>query len=137
MNLIDFIRIGKCPLGEIDPNVFHRKLKRPSFGQHTIADIRMKATAFDKIYWGIEQIPQIRKQPTEIEYVPASFKVNQKIDIAIRSRLALRNRAEDTNIRCTVNPGQIEYRRSLFGLKNLKCHGLLSLLCKSQEDIAQ
>ncbi len=97
-------------MDEIEPVVLHRKLERPGFGQHTITDDRMKATAFDNIYRGIEQIPQIRKQFTEIEYVSASFEINQKIDIAIRSGLASRNRAKDTHIRCTVDTSQIEYR---------------------------
>ena len=122
---------------EIKPMVFNRKSERPGFSKHSITDVRVKATDFDKIYWRIEQIPQIRKQPAEIEYIAASFEVNQKIDIAIRPGLASRNRAKDTNIRCTMNTGQFEDRRPLFGLESLKSHGLLSLLCNGQEGIAQ
>ncbi len=122
-------------MDEIEPMVFHRKLQRPGFGQYTITDDGMKAPAFDKINRSIEQIPQVRKQFTEIEYVSAGFEVNKKIDIAIRSGLASRNRAKDTHICCTVETGQMEYRRSLFGLKNVKCQWCLFLLCNSHAGI--
>ena len=124
-------------MDEIEPMVFHRNLKRLGFGQYTIPDVWVKATAFDKINRRIEQIPQICKQLSEIEYVPASFEVYQKIDITISTSFAPSNRAKDTHILCTVDTCQIEYRRSLFGLKKFKSHLRLSLLCNRQQGILQ
>ena len=115
---------------EIEYWVFHRfVLERDFFGKDSVADVGVKAGGFHQVDGGGEQVAKVRLQPPKIEQIATGFEVNDEVDVAARAVLVSSNRAKDANVGCTVNSGEIEYRRPLFESKGLQCHKHLSLLC--------
>jgi hypothetical protein len=90
-------------------------LKRYSFCQYSIPNVRVQATRLDQVDLGRQFVPQIRQQPTEVKKVSALIEVHEEIYIAVDPVFTGRDRAKNTNVPAAMKCRQPENLGSFLG----------------------